>query len=336
MSADKARKESPVSAVVSRKEIARALEAEQFVLHFQPVVELSTGQPTGTEALIRWDHPEAGLLAPDSFLPAVAQTQVMPALTRWVMHAACTAAARWPDWTVSVNVTARDLASGTLIEHVLGALDATGVPADRLVLELTETALVHDLTRAADALGELRARGVGVALDDFGTGYSSMLYLRELPVSSVKIDRVFMPGLQAGSDDLAIVTSLLTLARTVGLTAVAEGVETEAQVELLDSLGCRFGQGFLWSRPVPSDDADALYRDGLPNAARAPGPGRRQRPRHPAEARVAQRARDLMSRGASLNTIAAALNAAGERTDRGSRWHAVSVARLINSSLPPT
>jgi EAL domain-containing protein (putative c-di-GMP-specific phosphodiesterase class I) len=320
-----------VAAVVSRREILRALEADEFVLHFQPIVDLQSGQPRGAEALIRWDHPLRGLLPPDEFLPAIAQTPVVASMTQWVLHAACTAAVRWPDWTLSVNITARDVASEAFADQVLSALDASKLPADRLVLELTETALVQDLPRAARTLGELRDHGVGVALDDFGTGYSSMLYLRELPVTSVKIDRVFTSGLRQGSDDLAIVSSLLTLARTVGLTAVAEGVETEPQARLLSSLGCPLGQGYLWSKAVPVDEADAVHRNGF---ARTVDATARVRTRHSkqvdVDSVVVARVQELLARGASLHTIAAALNASGERTASGSRWHPATVARLIN------
>jgi EAL domain-containing protein (putative c-di-GMP-specific phosphodiesterase class I) len=322
-----------VSAVLSRTEIRRALDADEFVLRYQPIVELAGGHPRGVEALIRWEHPVGGLLMPDDFLPAVAQTPVMASITRWVLATACAAAARWPDWTMSVNITARDLAVDSFTGDVCDALESAGVAPDRLVLELTETALVQDLPRAARVLGALRDEGVGIALDDFGTGYSSMLYLRELPVTSVKIDRVFTAGLRRDSDDLAIVTSLLTLARTVGLTAVAEGVETDAQARLLDSLGCPFAQGYLFSRPLAGEDADAVNREGLPTPT-----GARLRSRShkvSVDARLAARAHELLARGASLHTIAAAFNAAGERTHRDSRWHPASVARLINAAPPP-
>jgi EAL domain-containing protein (putative c-di-GMP-specific phosphodiesterase class I) len=325
---------SPINAVVGRAEITEALEAEQFVLHFQPIVRLQDLQPIGTEALIRWDHPALGLLPPDAFLPAVAQTPVMRSITKWVLRAACAAAARWPGWTVSVNISARDLSGDTLTQDVIASLDSAGISPTQLVLELTETALVQDLLHAAALLGQLRTLGVGIALDDFGTGYSSMLYLRELPVSSVKIDRVFTNGLLRSADDMAIVTSLLTLARTIGLDVVAEGVETEAQAQRLHLLGCPLAQGYLWSRPQAASDIDALHRDGLPLAAPARASWRRHRPPS-VDSAVLARAQSLLARGASLRTIAAALNAAGERTEQGTRWHPATVAKLINSALPP-
>jgi hypothetical protein len=160
-----------------------------------------------------------------------------------------------------------------------------------------------------------------------------MLYLRELPVTSVKIDRIFIAGLTRDGDDRAIVTSLLTLARTVGLTAVAEGVETEAQARQLHALGCPQAQGYLWARPQPAEDIDEMHRDGLLPAGQAQ-PHKKSRPRAKADQGLATRAHELLERGASLHTIAAALNAAGERTANGSRWHAATVARLINSKKP--
>jgi EAL domain-containing protein (putative c-di-GMP-specific phosphodiesterase class I) len=312
-------------------DLQRAVAEDQLVLHYQPVVGLADSEVRGVEALIRWQHPVGGLLLPDDFIPAAAATPAMADITRWVLRTACAAAARWSTWDVSVNVTARDIATDTFVTDVTDALDAAGLPCERLTLELTETAFVQDLPRAAAALGHLRARGVGVALDDFGTGYSSMLYLRDLPLTSVKIDRVFVGGLLQAGDDLAIVSSLLTLAQRVGLTAVAEGVETEAQAQLLRSWGCPLGQGFLWSHPLCQQDADAAHRDGLQNDGGAPRIRHRTRP---VEAHLAERAHSLLSEGASLHTIAAALNAAGERTRSGNRWHAASVARLIRKTSP--
>jgi EAL domain-containing protein (putative c-di-GMP-specific phosphodiesterase class I) len=309
-------------------ELDRALASDELVLHYQPVVALTEAEVHSVEALIRWQHPVGGLLMPDDFIPAATSTPTMAAITRWVLRTACAEAARWPDWNFSVNITARDLALDTFASDVIGALDAAGVDCRRLVLELTETALVQDLPRAAETLGYLRRCGVGVALDDFGTGYSSMLYLRDLPISSVKIDRVFIDGLSHGGDDHAIVTSLLTLANRVGLTAVAEGVETEAQAQLLIAMGCPLGQGYLWSRPLSVEDADAVYRDGLPTIASTPS--RRRSRKQPVDKHIAARAHELLSQGASLHTIAAALNAAGERTNRGQRWHPATVASLIS------
>ncbi|MDX6199666.1 MAG: hypothetical protein QOJ79_2817 [Actinomycetota bacterium] len=317
-----------VTPLFSLQEVSRALAADEFVLHYQPIVELASGRTRGVEALIRWNHPSLGLLEPQAFLPGIEDTPVIAVMTRWVLGAACAASAGWPGWTVSVNITGRDLASDSFTADVERALDGGGIAAERLVLELTETALVQDLPRAARVLSALRKNGIGVALDDFGTGYSSMLYLRELPITSVKIDRVFMAGLPESSEDMAIVSSLLTLARTVGLTTVAEGVETQLQAHVLDSLGCPLAQGYLWSKPLAAPAAAEIHHGGLSGVDYVPPQNARRRT--PFDPGVAARAHALLRKGASLNTIAAALNHAGERTHNGSRWHAASVARLIN------
>src|SRR4051812_41090348 len=322
----------PLAAVGSQAELRRAIEADELELHFQPIVDLATEQAIGVEALVRWHHPGGGLLAPDDFLPAVEQTPVITALTCWVLREACAAAVRWPSWTVAVNISARDLVGRALIECVNDALSRAGMSADRLVLEVTETDLVRDVAHAAKTLGALREQGVGVSLDDFGTGYSSLLYLRDLPVTGVKIDRAFVAGVAEGGDDKAIVASLLTLARTIGLTATAEGVETAEQVRALRGLGCSIAQGYWWSRPLSADKLDEIYRDGLPDPTRRPRPAR-CRQGDSSDPYLVELVKPLLAQGASLRTIAAALNAAGERTSTGTRWHPATVARLI-STLP--
>lgn len=324
-----------MNALLSHHDIAQAIDSGEFVLHYQPVVDLPDGRVRGVEALIRWNHPVGGLLPPDDFMPALAQTSAVVSITRWVLDTACAAVVRWPGWTVGVNITARDLARDEFVTDVLEALDAARVSPERLVLELTETALVQDLPQAAAILSQLRARGVRVALDDFGTGYSSILYLRELPITSIKIDRMFTSGVTTDSDDRAIVASLLTLARNVGLVAIAEGVETEAQADLLHSLGCPMAQGFFWASPQTHDAMDTIHRDGITTSPRRRRRGRPVRTQHFDE-RLVRRVFAMVAEGASLHTIAAALNASGERTSRGSRWHANTVAHIIDGSeLPP-
>ena len=322
-----------VAAVVSQADLRRAIASDELVLHYQPIVQLASGQPVGVEALVRWQHPSGGLLAPDDFVPAVAQTPVIAELTRWVLRNACAAGAQWPGWTVAVNVTARDLAGHALVDSVQQALAEVKFPAARLVLELTETALVQDLNQAAATLGELRELGAGVALDDFGTGYSSMLYLRDLPVTAVKIDREFVGGLLQSGEDRAIVASLLMLARTIGLAATAEGVETGQQARHLRSMGCQLAQGYWWSRPQPPERITDIYDNGLPVPGHEPRPSKRRT--SGADPAIIQRVLRLLREGASLHTIAAALNAAGERTQHGSRWHAATVAHLIAQNVRP-
>jgi EAL domain-containing protein (putative c-di-GMP-specific phosphodiesterase class I) len=285
-------------------------------------VELATGRAVGVEALLRWQHPSGALLTADDFLPSLQHSHVITEVTHWVLVSACEAALGWPDWRLSVNVTARDLARPDFVDTVAHVLAGWPLPPEQLTLELTETSLVQDLSRAAMTLQHIRDLGPQIALDDFGTGYSSMLYLRELPITTLKLDRVFVAGIEADGDDLAIVSSSLDLARGIGLTVIAEGVETPGQAERLSQLGCTLGQGYLWSQPRTAPETDAAYANG-----RLPETPPELALDVPADTR--SRAVAMLEDGASLHTIAAALNTAGLHTSRGTSWRAASVARLI-------
>lgn len=322
-----------LAAVVSGQEIRAALARDELVLHYQPVVDLATGRTRGLEALLRWRHPRGGLLPPADFLPAVVQTPVMDDVTRWVLRTACEHAARWPSWQMAVNVSARDLARPGFVTDVQDALDSAGIPPLRLLLELTENALVQDLPAAVRVLTELRRFGVRLALDDFGTGYSSMLYLRELPVTELKIDRLFVTGLGENPEDTAIVSSVVNLARAVNLSVVAEGIETAAQRDQLHALGCPFGQGYYFSRPQPAEALDPVGRY-RPAATR----GRRRTGQPPVSVApvVMHRMSELLAEGASLHTIASALNREGLRTPGGTRWHPTTVAQALDRQAPST
>jgi EAL domain-containing protein (putative c-di-GMP-specific phosphodiesterase class I) len=305
-------------------EFVDGLPGGELVLHYQPIVELTTGRRRGVETLVRWRHPMGGFLRPDDFLPALEQTALTGGLTRWVLSTACAASRAWPDCTLSVNVTARDVAGPTFADDVSDALDAAGMSPHRLILELTETALTQDREAAADTLRRLRELGVGVALEDFGTGRSSALYVRDLPITGIKIGPEFVRGMSTPGDDRAIVASVVKMAETIGLTVVAEGVESLRQAHVLLSLGCSLAQGQLWSPPVAPGDLQARYRAGSPVTPPVALPT--MPPLEPQE----RCALALVARGASLRTIAAALNCAGHRTPGGGLWQPVSVARLIN------
>ncbi|MDX6224897.1 MAG: hypothetical protein QOE64_1273 [Frankiales bacterium] len=311
-----------LSAVFAQDELRQALKHDQLALHYQPIVRLATGQPIGVEALLRWQHPSGALLSADDFLPSLQHSPVITEVTQWVLATGCAAATAWPEWRLSLNVTARDLARPDFVDTIAHALAGWALPPEALTLELTETSLVQDLSRAAVTLQHIRDLGPGVALDDFGTGYSSMLYLRELPITTLKLDKVFIAGIEADGDDLAIVSSSLDLARGIGLTVIAEGVETPGQAQRLGDLGCTLGQGYLWSGARTAAETDEAYRAGLLTAT----------PPElaldvPADTR--SRALGMLEQGASLHTIAAALNGAGLHTSRGTSWRAASVARLI-------
>lgn len=238
-------------------ELRRACRENEFELHYQPQVCLATGMPTGAEALLRWRHPQRGLLAPDKFIDALAQSSVGPAVGRWILERACQDAATWPiidgrRLAVGVNLFPVQLDNERLPGEVEHALNRSGLTAAHLELELTEKiALRDDDGSTADALAALRSRGISVAYDDFGTGYASLSVLRRLPVDRVKIDRSFVRDVLANRGDAAIVRSILLIARNFDLRVIAEGVETPEQAELLHGLGCQEAQGFLYSPALP-------------------------------------------------------------------------------------
>ncbi|MCW2605988.1 MAG: diguanylate cyclase/phosphodiesterase [Frankiales bacterium] len=238
-------------------ELRRAIAEDELELHFQPKADLRLGRVVGVEALVRWRHPERGLIPPDDFVPLAERTGLVQLLTTWVLDAALAQAAVWRaeglDLDVAVNVSVKDLCSGGLADRVAAALDRHGVPASRLQLEVTEGTLFADPARATATLHGLRALGVTLSLDDFGTGWSSLNHLRRLPVSEVKIDRSFVMRMEDDPRDLAIVRSVIDLGLGLGLRVVAEGVETEAAWQRLAALGCDTAQGWFLSKAQPAD-----------------------------------------------------------------------------------
>jgi EAL domain-containing protein (putative c-di-GMP-specific phosphodiesterase class I) len=242
-----------------RRELTEAISDDQLFLVYQPVVEVGTARMLGAEALVRWIHPERGFLPPDQFIPLAESSNIIVELGAWVLRTACAEAVTWPPHLhVAVNLSVRQLADRDIVAMVAKALAETGLSADRLVLEVTESALMDDADRAIRHLGLLKELGVRLAIDDFGTGYSSLNYLKRMPVDLLKVDRSFVAGLGEDPGDTAIVSSVIALAHTFGLLAVAEGVETEEQHRLLVELGCDSAQGFLWSRPAPADQFQQL------------------------------------------------------------------------------
>jgi diguanylate cyclase (GGDEF)-like protein/PAS domain S-box-containing protein len=238
-----------------------ALERGEFTVDYQPIVQLSTGRVRAVEALVRWRHPDFGLLKPDRFIGLAEQTGVIVPLGRWVLEQACAEAARWtrgpggPPPKVNVNLAVRQARDRHLVGEIVHILETTGLPPERLVLEITESAVVGTEDASLRVLRELAALGLRIAIDDFGTGYSNLAYLRQLPAHIVKIDASFTAGLRAGSPDShvdeQIVAALITLAHGLGMTVTAEGVEDGEQAERLAALGCDGGQGWYFARAVP-------------------------------------------------------------------------------------
>jgi diguanylate cyclase (GGDEF)-like protein/PAS domain S-box-containing protein len=242
----------------TRNELDEALQREQFRLLYQPIIDLQTDARVGAEALIRWEHPERGLLYPADFIDHAEASGQIIAIGSWVLTTACRAMARQGgDAHLSINVSARQLQQPDLIDVVAATLESSGLPGHRLVLEIAETAAIADPDRALARLVALKSLGLTLALDDFGTGYSSLRYLREFPVDYVKIDRTFVHEIESSDEDKAIVRGVVDIAHALGLRSIAEGVENPTQREILSELGCDLGQGYLWARPAPFDQLDA-------------------------------------------------------------------------------
>ncbi len=261
---------SPTGGLNLQTELRRALEQDELVLHYQPVIDLASGATTRLEALVRWQHPERGLVPPAAFLPTIEQSGLIEPFTRWVLERALRDCATWTGagapWDLSVNVSARNLHDG-LATAVIDQLAAAGVDRGRLLLEVTETALAVDASAAARVLEQLDAAGVRTALDDFGVGYASLSHLRSLALHEVKIDRAFVAEVETSTADREVVSSLVTMAHGLGLTVTAEGVETERAARWLRDLGCDSAQGYWYSRPTPWPDLLASHVAPSPQEA---------------------------------------------------------------------
>jgi len=252
----------------TENDLRRALQREEFVIHYQPVVSLHDGSIASMEALLRWDHPDRGLLGPLAFIPVAEETRLIVPIGRWVIEQACRQAAAWqrlrPDAapvSVAVNLSGRQLADPELIAHVQGSIRANGIEPSTLWLELTESTLLEDTAYVEATLGSLRQLGVQLVLDDFGVGFSSLGYLKRLPLSMVKLDRTFVENITTSAHDAAIVRAVSEMAETIGLGVVAEGVQTEDQVRAARDLGCGYAQGFHFSEPLPTDYVAPLLSD---------------------------------------------------------------------------
>ncbi|HZG92060.1 MAG TPA: EAL domain-containing protein [Pseudonocardia sp.] len=250
-------------------ELRTAMTCGQLLVHYQRIVELSTGRTAAVEALVRWHHPVRGVLEPVEFLSVAEDTGLIVALDRWMLDVAVRQMAHWrrtvlgaADFAVHVNVSGVGFRSPGLTDHVVACLTRYRVPPADLLLEIAETRTIGEDPQTVLALAALRAAGVGVAIDDFGTGCSSLSYVRGLVVDVVKIDRTLITGLDADPRQHRIAASILGVVEAFGLVPVAEGVETAEQAAQLRGLGCRYGQGFLWGRPVPAAQLAALLRSG--------------------------------------------------------------------------
>jgi len=266
---DEAMRAAAPWSLVTEEELREAIAAGQLELRYQPVVDLAAGEVEGVEALVRWRHPDRGLLPPADFIPLAEASGLVVPLGRWVLREACRQAAAWQGLrgpgrglTLAVNVSAQQFGDEGWPAEVASTLEDSGLPAARLVLEITESTLMDDTEASAGRLAELRALGVRLAVDDFGTGYSSLAYLRHMPVSFLKVDKSFVDGVTGGPHESALARAVVKLAATLGLEAIAEGIEHRQQSEALRALGCALGQGHWLGAPEPDGAITARLRRG--------------------------------------------------------------------------
>ncbi|MDQ4124234.1 MAG: GGDEF and EAL domain-containing protein [Actinomycetota bacterium] len=255
-----------------KADLQQAVDNGELELHYQPIVRLVDGHVTSVEALVRWRHPARGLVPPLDFIPFAEESGLIVPIGRWVLLEACRTAAAWEGDappSVSVNVSPLRFRHPGFVEELTEALTATGLPPERLVLEITESALVEDVGKVVERLDELKRLGVQLAIDDFGTGYSSLSYLKDFAVDILKIDKAFIDSIALGAEDSALARAVLKLGQSLNLKIVAEGVEEGVQADVLRTLGCPLAQGYLFSRPVPADALAELLEGAVGAAAAA-------------------------------------------------------------------
>lgn len=245
-------------------DLRHAIDRGELSLYYQPMIDIATRRVLGAEALLRWHHPERGLVPPDTFIPLAEQTGIIKSLSYWVLDSALCQCARWNaagmPLSISVNLSARVVQDDNLLKEVTSALARYRVEAGQLKLEITETAIMEDPARAMEMLTSLSTMGIGLSIDDFGTGYTSMAYLKKLPVDEVKIDKSFVINMLKDANDAVIARSIIDLAHNMNYTVVAEGVESRRIVETLSELACDIAQGYYFSKPVPAPEFESWYR----------------------------------------------------------------------------
>jgi EAL domain-containing protein (putative c-di-GMP-specific phosphodiesterase class I) len=250
---------------IMEQDLRKALPSGEFELYYQPVVNLESKEISGFEALLRWNHPEAGQVPPSTFIPLAEEIGFIVPLGEWVIREACLAASRWPEHlTVAVNISAVQFRGSSLMTVIVNALAASGLHPTRLEIEITESVLLQDRDATLSMLHQLRSLGIRIAMDDFGTGYSSLTYLQSFPFDKIKIDRSFVKDITENAGSLYIVRAVAALANGMGMAATAEGVETKEQLDKIAAVGCTEMQGYLFSKPLPVAEIERLFIPQLP------------------------------------------------------------------------
>ena len=250
------------------EDLRRAIDKREFVLHYQPIVDLQTRQMMGMEALVRWKHPRLGLLPPDRFIPVAEETNLIVPLGEWILREACQQTESWRakygdnlGISITVNISIRQFQQKELVEIVASALADAGLPPETLILEITESFMIQDAEATIVKLHELKKLGVRLAIDDFGTGYSSLSYLQRFPVDILKIDKSFVEKLGHGKEGKAVARAIIMMGDSLNLKTIAEGIEHSSQIQELQNLGCEAGQGFHFAKPLTKDDMDDFLSD---------------------------------------------------------------------------
>jgi len=262
---DESMSQSTVKALHLATDLQHAVKNNELLLHYQPKIDTVTGKLLGMEALVRWKHPERGMISPAEFVPVAEDTGLIVAIGEWVLREACRQNVEWqqaglPPVRMAVNLSARQFRSGTLLDEIDAALKDTTLPANSLELEITESMVMENPEDVMEILGQIRGRGIHIALDDFGTGHSSLAYLKRFPIDCVKIDRAFIKETPGNADDVVIARTIVAMAKSLDLSTVAEGVETKEQLDLMKQLGCDQIQGYYFSPPLDSEKFLSFYK----------------------------------------------------------------------------
>ena len=265
---DQAMHTKAVTLLQLETDLRHALERDEMLVHYQPIIDLATMMPMGFEALMRWKHPQRGSIPPIEFIPVAEETGIIIPLTIWIMRTACRQAVEWNKYLndrvpliMSINLSGKHFSQPDLVGQIRQVIDETGIDPRTIKLELTESAVMDNAENAIGMLKELRSLGLQLSIDDFGTGYSSLSYLHRFPIDMLKVDRSFVSTMEGGSENGEIVRTVIALAKTLRLSVIAEGIESIHQLHQLRILGCEYGQGYLFSRPVPPDEALVLLQD---------------------------------------------------------------------------